>query len=337
MSAPGARGAGIPLLLAAGLALLALGALLLGPGRVGASAALAWLLGQGGDAHAQMVMAQLRLPRLAAALAVGAALGLAGCLMQLLTRNPLAEPGLMGVNSGATLAIALGLSLRGQLGPVGQQVWALAGALGGTLLVLLLARGRRAPLSPLRLVLAGLALAASARGFMALLLMLDQQGLDQFRFWVLASLARVTPEHLGAGLAPLALGALIALAGARRLALLALDDELARGLGARPQRLRALAVLAVGLLAGGSVALIGPVAFLGFAAPYLARALGWMRPEAQLPASALLGAMALLGADLLGRWLTAPFEAPLSALMVLLGAPLLVLAVRRDPSLGLHR
>ena len=87
MSAPGARGAGIPLLLVAGLALLALGALLLGPGRVGASAALAWLLGQGGDAHAQMVMAQLRLPRLAAALAVGAALGLAGCLMQLLTRD----------------------------------------------------------------------------------------------------------------------------------------------------------------------------------------------------------------------------------------------------------
>lgn len=323
-------------LILVGLSLLAL---LFGPGRVGPLELWAWAIGVGRSEHAAMVLLELRLPRLIAALSVGAGLGLAGCLMQLLTRNPLAEPGLLGVNSGATLAIAVGLTVQGTLGQAGLLAWSLGGALVGVLLVLALAttttRGR--PLSPLRLLLAGLALAATARGLMAFLLLLDQQGLDQFRFWMLASLARVTPGQLGLGLAPLGLGALLALGAARRLSLLVLADELAAGLGASPARLRALAVLSVGLLAGGAVALIGPIAFLGFAAPYLARSLGWRTPAEQLPASALLGALCLLAADGLGRWLTAPFEAPLSALLALAGAPLLVWAVRRDASLGLSR
>lgn len=322
-------------LAAPGLLLCAL-ALLTGPGQLAPSAIFSWLAGTP-DERAALVLLDLRLPRLLAALAVGAALGLAGCLMQLLTRNPLAEPGLLGVNSGATLAIALGLTVQGALGQAGLLLWALGGALAGTLAVLALAHARRRPLSPLRLVLAGLALAATARGAMAFLLMLDQQGLDQFRFWVLASLARVTPAQLPTGLLPLGLGALLALGASRRFGLLLLDDELAAGLGANARRLRLLAVIAVGLLAGGAVALVGPVAFLGFVAPYLARGLGWLEPGAQLRASAVVGALCLLAADLLGRWLTAPFEAPLSALMALLGAPLLVWAVRRDGSLGLHR
>jgi len=320
----------------AGLLVLLIGAaLLFGPGRVAPAA-----LWSGADEHARMVLLQLRLPRLLAALSVGAALGLAGALMQLLTRNPLAEPGLLGVNSGATLAIAVGLSLQGSLGAPGLLAWALGGALLGTLGVLALARrsrGSRAALSPLRLLLAGLALAATARGLMAFLLLMDQQGLDQFRFWLQASLARVTPQQLGLGMVPLLLGLALGLGAARPLSLLLLDDELAAGLGARPGRLRLLAVLAVGLLAGGAVAWVGPIAFLGFAAPYLARSLGWREPLPQLWASAGLGALCLLGADVLGRWLTAPFEAPLSALMALLGAPLLVLALRRDASLGLRR
>lgn len=329
------RGLGLGLALAA----LMLTALLYGPGRVGMAEAWAglWRPGQL-DEHGRMVLLQLRLPRLLAAVALGAALGLAGCLMQRLTRNPLAEPGLLGVNSGATLAIALGLSLQGTLGQLGLLLWALGGALAATLAVLLLARrgkAGRSRLSPLRLLLAGLALAATARGLMAFLLLMDQQGLDQFRFWVLASLARVKPDSLLLSLAPLALGLLLVLAAGPRLSLLLLDDELAAGLGARPARLRAVAVLAVALLAGGAVAWVGPIAFLGFAAPYLARSLGWQAPLAQLWASAGLGALCLLAADLLGRWLFAPFEPPLSALCALAGAPLLVLAVRRDASLGL--
>ncbi|RQO62439.1 ABC transporter permease [Paucibacter sp. KBW04] len=332
-----ARGLGLGLVLM-GLMLMAM---LYGPGRVGM--AQSWLglwRPEGLDEHGRMVLLQLRLPRLLAALAVGAALGLAGCLMQRLSRNPLAEPGLLGVNSGATLAIALGLSLQGTLGPLGLLLWALCGALLATLAVLWLARrgqGRRAHLSPLRLLLAGLALAATARGLMAFLLLMDQQGLDQFRFWVLASLARVGPDAFWLSLSPLLLGLGLVLACGPRLSLLLLDDDLAAGLGARPTLLRAAAVIAVALLAGGAVAWIGPLAFLGFAAPYLARSLGWQAPLAQLWASAGLGAICLLAADLLGRWLCAPFEPPLSALCALLGAPLLVLALHRDASLGLRK
>ncbi|QPF76500.1 iron ABC transporter permease [Roseateles sp. DAIF2] len=325
--------------MAALLALLSLAALLLGPGRVGPAAGWAWLSGAAVDdaEHVGMVLTQLRAPRLLAALLVGAALGAAGVLLQAVTRNPLAEPGLLGVNAGATLAIAAGLVLQGSLGALGLLGWALLGALAGSALVLLLARAGDARMSPLRLVLAGLAVAASARGFMAFLLLSSQQGLDQFRFWVLGSLARVTPELLGPGLAPLLAGLLLALLLARPLGLLALGDELAASLGGRPGLLRWAAVLAVALMAGGAVALVGPIAFLGFVAPYLARGLGGGHELGrQLRRAMLIGAALLIAADLLARLIVQPFEAPVSAVVALLGAPVLVWMVRREPTLGLE-
>ncbi|WP_349744985.1 FecCD family ABC transporter permease [Roseateles cavernae] len=317
------------------LLVLSLLALLLGPGRVGPAQSWAWLGGAAVDAHAQMVLGQLRAPRLGAALLVGAALGAAGVLLQAVTRNPLAEPGLLGVNAGATLAIAAGFVLQGHLGAQAQLFWALGGALAGSALVLLLARAGDARVSPLRLVLAGLALAASARGFMAFLLLASEQGLDQFRFWVLGSLARVTPEALLLGCAPLLAG--LALAGllARPLDLLSLGDELATTLGGRPALLRWSAVLVVGLLAGGAVALVGPIAFLGFVAPYLARALGALALGAQLRLAMLLGAGLLVAADIVARLVVQPFEAPVSAVIAILGAPLLIWMVRSQGWLAL--
>lgn len=317
------------------LLVLSLLALLLGPGRVGPAQSWAWLSGAAVDEHARMVLAQLRAPRLGAALLVGAALGAAGVLLQAVTRNPLAEPGLLGVNAGATLAIAAGFVLQGTLGAQAQVAWALAGALTGATLVLLLARAGDARVSPLRLVLAGLALSASARGFMAFLLLASEQGLDQFRFWVLGSLARVTPEALLQGCAPLLAG--LALAGllARPLDLLSLGDELATTLGGRPALLRWSAVLVVALLAGGAVALVGPIAFLGFVAPYLARALGALALGAQLRQAMLLGAGLLVAADIVARLVVQPFEAPVSAVIAILGAPLLIWMVRSQGWLAL--
>lgn len=317
------------------LLVLSLLALLLGPGRVGPAQSWAWLGGAAVDAHAQMVLGQLRAPRLGAALLVGAALGAAGVLLQAVTRNPLAEPGLLGVNAGATLAIAAGFVLQGSLGAQAQLFWALGGALAGSALVLLLARAGDARVSPLRLVLAGLALAASARGFMAFLLLASEQGLDQFRFWVLGSLARVTPEALLQGCAPMLVG--LALAGllARPLDLLSLGDELATTLGGRPALLRWSAVLVVGLLAGGAVALVGPIAFLGFVAPYLGRALGALALGAQLRLAMLLGAGLLVAADIVARLVAQPFEAPVSAVIAFLGAPLLIWMVRSQGWLAL--
>ncbi len=317
------------------LLVLSLLALLLGPGRVGPAQSWAWLGGAAVDAHAQMVLGQLRAPRLGAALLVGAALGAAGVLLQAVTRNPLAEPGLLGVNAGATLAIAAGFVLQGSLGAQAQLVWALGGALAGSALVLMLARAGDARVSPLRLVLAGLALAASARGFMAFLLLASEQGLDQFRFWVLGSLARVTPEALLQGCVPLLAGLVLAGWLARPLDLLSLGDELATTLGGRPALLRWSAVLVVALLAGGAVALVGPIAFLGFVAPYLARALGALALGAQLRLAILLGAGLLVAADIVARLVVQPFEAPVSAVIAIMGAPLLIWMVRSQGWLAL--
>jgi iron complex transport system permease protein len=322
--------------LVAALVLVCVLSLVIGPGGVGASDALAWLRGgDQRDAHVDMVLTQMRAPRLAAALLVGAALGGASVLLQAATRNPLAEPGLLGVNAGATLAIAIGLTLHGTLDPGGLLASALLGALAGSALVLLLARAGDARIAPLRLVLAGMAVAASARGFMALLLLSSQQSLDQFRFWALGSLARVTPELLRSGAAPLVAGMLLSLLLARPLGMLSLGDDTVASLGGRPGRLRWLAVVAVGLLAGGAVALVGPIAFLGFGAAHLARALGGHLLTEQLRLAMAIGAALLVAADLVARMVARPFEAPVSAVAALIGAPLLIVMVRREAWLGL--
>ncbi|TJZ63942.1 FecCD family ABC transporter permease, partial [Chitiniphilus eburneus] len=234
-------------------------------------------------------------------------------------------------------AVALGLSLLGQLGLPGQMAWALGGALTGSVLVLLLARAGEGEASPLRLVLAGIALTATCHGLMAFLLLSRQDSLDQFRFWVMGSLARLTPSLLWTGLPVLAAGALACLPLRRPLAALTLGDDQARGLGLNPERIRLLAVLAAGVLAGASVALVGPVAFLGLVAPYFARALGGIAVGVQLVFSAVFGALLLLAADIAARVLVAPFEAPASAVLAVVGAPLVIWMVRSDALLSLTR
>jgi iron complex transport system permease protein len=320
------------------LMLSSLLSLVIGPGGVGALDALAWLNGGAGrDLHVDMVLTEMRAPRLAAALLVGAALGSASVLLQAATRNPLAEPGLLGVNAGATLAIALGLTLHGTLGASGLLAWSLLGALAGSALVLLLARAGDARTAPLRLLLASMAVAASARGLMALLLQSSQQSLDQFRFWALGSLARVTPDLLLPGAAPLLAGLLLTALLARPLGLLSLGDDAVATLGGRPGLLRWLAVMAVALLAGGAVALVGPIAFLGFGASHLARAAGAHAISQQLRFTMVIGAALLVFADLVARMIARPFEAPVSAVAALIGAPLLIWMVRREAWLGLAR
>ncbi|WP_255991431.1 FecCD family ABC transporter permease [Chitinolyticbacter albus] len=325
-----------PALLAVLLALSAL-SLAAGAGRVGLAESWAWLLGQRDDAHVVMVIEHLRLPRLIAALAVGGALGCAGVLLQTVTRNPLAEPGLLGVNSGAAFAVALGFTLLGTLSLAGQMAWALAGALVGAALVLLLARAGETESSPLRLILAGIALTATCHGLMAWLLMSRQESLDQFRFWSMGSLARLTPELLWAGMPLLVAGFAGCMLLLRPLSMLTLGDEQARGLGARPDRIRMLAMVCVALLAGAAVALVGPIAFLGLVAPYFARGLGAIAVPSQLASSALFGAALLLAADIAARLIVSPFEAPASAVIALLGAPLVIVMVRRDALLSLTR
>lgn len=322
------------------LALLSLG---IGAGRVGVPESLRWLL-QGlhsDDAQTQMVLAELRLPRVLKAMSIGAALGAAGVLLQSITRNPLADSGLLGVNSGAALAVATGLAWQQALSPFAQIVWALGGALAGSALVAGLASARGRAVSPLRLVLSGLALAATCQSLTALSTLGRQANLDQYRFWVLGSLTHPHAGLLLPGLMLIGAGLLAAASLARPLSALGLGDELSQALGHRPVRARIAAVAAVAVLSGTAVAMAGPIAFLGLIAPYLARA--WagtgvgvgVGVGGQLAGSILVGASLLLLADLAARLVVQPFEAPVTALLALLGAPLLIWMVRRDALLSL--
>ncbi|MCQ8119890.1 iron chelate uptake ABC transporter family permease subunit, partial [Methylomonas rosea] len=210
---------------------LALASLSLGAGGVGWRSSLNWILSASNDVHVDLVLGELRLPRLLKALALGAALSAAGVLLQTVTRNPLAETGLLGVNSGAALGVALGMALFAAQSPTAQIGCALGGALLGSLLVLVLAHVGGGRASPLRLVLAGLALSATCHSLTAWLALVDTANLDRFRFWLLGSLAHPHAGLLWPGLVLIGFGLAAAVILVRPLSALALGDDLARALG----------------------------------------------------------------------------------------------------------
>lgn len=317
---------------------LALLSLLTGAGYVDMGESLAFLLGDAGartDARVRTAVWVLRMPRTLAAIVVGAALGVAGCLLQTLTRNPLAESGLLGINAGAALAVVIGISFAGASAGVVYLLWAFGGALVGTLCVLALANAPRGAVTPLRLVLAGVALGATFHGFTALILLGHHMSLDQFRFWVLGSLSGIAlPQVLQ--ILPVVLASLgLALLLARPLSALLLSDGMARALGHSPGRVRFGVTVTVALAAGAAVALAGPIAFLGLLAPHVARAMAGARLGMQLLLSALVGMAMLLAADVVARIVIRPFEAPASVIVALAGAPLLIWIVRSNRLLNI--
>ncbi|GIH92312.1 iron chelate uptake ABC transporter family permease subunit [Planobispora siamensis] len=307
-------------------ALLGLAALsvLTGAGRIAPGQVVDYLLGARGDEHLEMVVATLRLPRTLAAVAVGAALGVSGMLLQSVTRNPLAETGLLGVNSGAALGVVVGIVHAGAQTGGAYLVWALGGAFAATGVVLLL--GSR--FSPLKLLLAGAALSATLTGITSALLVADPVTFDQYRFWVLGSLAGVPLERVLAVSPAILAGLGMAALAARPLAALSLGDDVAVTLGHRPGRVRITVTVAVTLLSAAAVAVAGPVGFLGLLAGYVARTVlgGGIGPQIAL--SGLAGAVVLLGSDVLARVVIRPYEAPVSLLIALLGAPVLIVVAR---------
>jgi iron complex transport system permease protein len=286
------------------------------------------LTGSGGsDAHA--IVRDLRLPRTELGLLVGAALGAAGALMQGVTRNALAEPGILGVNAGAAFAVVLAISLLGVSSVSAYTGFALAGAgLSAVLVFALGGSGRGGPL-PVRLALAGAVLATLLVSLTSAVLVFDAQTLDEFRFWIVGSIAG---RDAGVGLAVLpfiAAGLAIALAAGRRLNALALGDDVARALGQRVGRTRIAASTGFVLLTGGAVAAAGPVAFVGLAVPHVARAIAGPDYRWIVPYSIVLGAILLLGADVLGRVVARPAELEVGIVTALLGAPFFIWLVRR--------
>lgn len=282
----------------------------------------------GNDLH--LVVRALRVPRSFLGLTAGAALGLAGAVMQAITRNPLAEPGLLGVNAGAAVTVVLGASVFGLTSMVGYMWFGILGAGLAGVAVFLLGRAHDSGTDPVRLVLAGAGLSVllgAATAFLILNAGLDI--LDTFRAWNAGAL-----EGRGMTVALVMAGALIAggglaLALARDLNALALGQEMGAVLGLTPRRTWALACIAVMLLCGSATAAAGPIGFVGLVAPHIARALAGPDNRFILPLSALFGAAILLLADILGRVIARPDEIAAGIVAALLGGPFFVHIVRR--------
>ncbi|MFP8736592.1 FecCD family ABC transporter permease [Klebsiella aerogenes] len=279
----------------------------------------------------QRIIVDLRLVRLAAALLTGAALGVAGVLLQTVIRNPLGEPHILGLNAGASLAMvatsALGLSL-GDF-PAARPLTAACGAallFGG---VMALASAGRGGATPLRITLCGVAISAFASAVTAAILILDEQTLLAMRTWLAGDLAGLNWATLQAALVPALSGMGLALLLAPRLNVLALGDKAALGLGVNLVQTRLLGLAAIALLCGAAVAVAGPVGFVGLVVPHVVRRLITQDIRLALPLAAPVGALVLVLADIAARTLVAPQELATGAMTALVGAPLFIFIAAR--------
>jgi len=281
-----------------------------------------------GDAS-HVTVRLVRLPRVLAALVAGAGLGVAGSVMQGLTRNPLADPGLLGVSAGAALSVVLGSLVLARADSGLLSLLAFPGAALAAAGVFVLGGALRGDAGPVRLVLAGAVLNALLLSLVSAIVLTRSDSLDVFRFWVSGSLAQAGERPLALMTAVALGGAALAFLAAPALETLALGNTLARGLGTNLLRAQGAALLVVTLLTGASVAVAGPIAFLGLMVPPLARRLAGQRLRAELLASALIGAATLLLADTIGRLVLAPAEVRVGLMTALAGGPVFVFLVRR--------
>lgn len=276
-----------------------------------------------------VVIRSLRVPRTLLGICVGAALGLAGALMQALTRNPLADPGLLGVNSGASAAVVAAIALLG-IDSTGVQVWfALAGAAVAAVLVYLLGSGGRASATPVRMALAGAAMSAVLSSLVSGMVLRDRDAFNDYRFWSVGALAGRPLSVLWQTGPFMLAGALLALSLARALNALALGDDAGRALGAHLGRTRALSMLAITLLCGGATAAAGPIGFVGLAVPHVARHFTGPDQRWLLPYSMVLAPTLLLSADVVGRVIARPGEVEVGIVTAFIGAPIFIFLARR--------
>lgn len=276
-----------------------------------------------------------RVPRTVLGLLAGAALGLAGAAMQGVSRNPLADPGIIGINAGAALAVVTGIHLFGVSSLNGYIWFAFPGAAAAAAAVYLVASLGRDGATPVKLALAGAALSAGLMSLMNVILVASRDTLDRFRFWQVGGIAGRDWSVILPALPFLLLGAAIVLATGRILNNLALGDDIARGLGQRVGPARAITALGIVLLCGTATALAGPIGFVGLVIPHAVRFLTGPDYRWILPFSLVLAPALLLAADVTGRVVLPPGEVPAGIMTALLGAPVFVWLVRRGKGAGL--
>lgn len=277
----------------------------------------------------QRVVAELRLPRTILAIIVGAALGVAGALIQGHTRNPLADPGILGISSGAALSVVASYALLGISAPWATAVVAFLGAIAATALVFGLASAGRATVNPLTLVLGGAALSAVLSAITSAFVLTSENNLDRMRFWTVGSLAGRDMNIALSVLSFVVLGLILAFATGPQLNILNLGDDVAAGLGINTAAARLGGMGIIALLAGAATAAAGPLGFIGLVVPHIVRALTGPDYKWILPYSALAGAALLLYADVVGRLIARPGELQVGIVLAFVGAPFFIVLIYR--------
>ncbi|WP_333739353.1 FecCD family ABC transporter permease [Streptomyces sp. IBSBF 2806] len=280
----------------------------------------------GSGTYADVVVDE-RFSRTVLGLLVGAALGLSGAVLQALTRNPLADPGLLGLNAGASAAVVTAISFFGVTSLSGYVWFAFSGAAAVGALVWFLGGSRGA--TPVRLALAGTAISAALYGYLQAVMILDDAALARMRFWTVGSLSSATDETIRQVLPFLVAGTLLAFVLARPLNAVAMGDDTAKALGANLNRTRALSMLAATVLCGAATAACGPIVFVGLMVPHAVRSftgpdLRWIMPYA-----AILSPVLLLGSDVVGRVVARPSEVQVGIITAIIGGPVFIFLVRR--------
>ncbi|MFF5145572.1 FecCD family ABC transporter permease [Streptomyces sp. NPDC013157] len=273
------------------------------------------------------VVVDARLSRTVLGLLAGAALGLSGAVLQALTRNPLADPGLLGINAGASAAVVTAITYFGVSTLSGYVWFAFFGAAAVGALVWFLGGSRGA--TPVRLALAGTAISAALYGYLQAVMITDDAALNKLRFWTVGSLASASNPTILQVLPFLAAGTLLALGLARPLNAVAMGDDTARALGANLGRTRALAMLAATVLCGAATAACGPIAFVGLMVPHVVRSFTGPDLRWILPYATVLSPVLLLGADVVGRVVARPAELQVGVVTAIIGGPVFILLVRR--------
>lgn len=289
------------------------------------------LLGQGQE-NIVAIVGQLRLSRTVIGLISGCALGLAGTLMQAITRNPIADPGILGVNAGAALGVVVGILLTGALGVTSTMAFAMIGAAVAAGAVMVLSSSYAGASSPVRLTLSGVALAAILSGVTNAIVLTDESILDTFRFWQVGSLTSRPVAEAAMFLPIIIVGIVLALFLGGPLNALALGDDSAVALGSNPARIRLVGLLAVTILCGGATALAGPISFVGLLAPHLVRRFTGPDLRRLIPLAMLVAPIILLLSDILGRLIGGGSEVPVGIMCAFVGAPLLIVLLRRGRS-----
>ncbi|MFB7110998.1 FecCD family ABC transporter permease [Streptomyces sp. NPDC056291] len=283
----------------------------------------------GGTSADVQVVRSLRVPRTVIGVMVGAALAVAGTVLQGITRNPIAEPGILGISQGASMGVVCAIAFLGVHSLTGYVWYAFVGAGVASVLIYAVASSGRGGASPVKLALAGAAMNAFLASLISAVLTTNARALDEFRFWDVGSISGRDATIAGQVWPFLLAGLLLVLAMARGLDALALGDDIARGLGRNVALLRATGALGATVLTGAAVAAAGPIAFIGLAVPHMARALVGPGHRWLLPVAALVGPVMLLLADVLGRVVVRPAEVPVAVMTALAGVPFLIVLVRR--------